>query len=142
MTTQNFAANLQLNKFNSRIKNIAQVNLILSWNAVGDHDDQANCSHKLSSTNIRVSRNCKVFANGSSANIKFSKSQLSKIGQSVFEFLVRTLGPLLKTGLSIMKNILKPSVKSVLIILQLPVAASAANAAFQKRFLGQDWQYW
>ena len=52
----------------------------------------------------------------------------------MFEFLVRTLGPLLKTGLSIMKNILKPSVKSVLIILQLPVAVSAANAAFQKRF--------
>ena len=39
-----------------------------------------------------------VFANGSSAIIKLSKSQLHKIGQSG-GFLNRPIGPLLKSGL-------------------------------------------
>ena len=33
-------------------------------------------------TNTQVSKLCKAFANGSSANIKLSKPQLYKIGQS------------------------------------------------------------
>ena len=43
-----------------------------------------------------------AFGNGSSANIKLSKTQLHKIGQSI-EFLGRLLGPLLKTGLPLWK---------------------------------------
>ena len=46
----------------------------------------------------QVSKLCKAFANDSSANIKLSKTQLHKIGQSG-GFLGRLLGPLLKTGL-------------------------------------------
>ena len=49
----------------------------------------------------------KAFANNSSTNIKLSKTQLHKIGQ-LGRFLGRSLGPLLKTGLPSMKNVLKP----------------------------------
>ena len=45
----------------------------------------------------------KAFSNNSSANIKLSKTQLHKIGKSG-RFLGRLLGPLLKTGLSLMKK--------------------------------------
>ena len=57
-----------------------------------------------------VSKLRKAFGNGSSANIKLSKTQLHKIGQSG-GFLGRILGPL-KTGLPLMKNV-KPLAKSV-----------------------------
>ena len=45
--------------------------------------------------------------------MKLSKTELSKIVQSG-EFLGRLLEPFLKTGLPLMKNILKPLAKSVL----------------------------
>ena len=48
----------------------------------------------------------KAFANNSSANIILFKTQLSKIVQ-VGRFLGKGLGPLLKTGLLLMKNIIK-----------------------------------
>ena len=41
--------------------------------------DMANFSHKLLLTDRQVSTICKAFANGSSANIEFSKIQLSKM---------------------------------------------------------------
>ena len=55
-------------------------------------------------TNRQVSKLLKAFANGSSAyiNRKLSKTQLYKIGKSG-GFLGRLLGPLLKSGLSLMK---------------------------------------
>ena len=43
-------------------------------------------------------------------------------------FLDRLLGPLLKTGLPLMKNVIKPLTKSVLIPLGLTAAASVADA--------------
>ena len=42
--------------------------------------DENNFPHKLLSTNTQVSRLLKAFANGSSANIRLSKTQLHKIG--------------------------------------------------------------
>ena len=51
-------------------------------------------------------------------------------------FLGRLLGPLLKNGLSLIKNVLKPLAKSVLIPLTLATAASAANAGIHKQILG------
>ena len=52
------------------------------------------------------------------------------------EFLARLLGPLLKTGLPLIKNIIKPLAKSVLIPLGLTAAASAADAGIHKKILG------
>ena len=60
-------------------------------------------------------------------DIKLSKNQLSKMIQSG-GFLGRLLGPLLKAGLPLIKNVVKPLVKSVLITLGLTGAASAADA--------------
>ena len=65
-------------------------------------------------TNTQVSRLHKAFENNSSANIKLSKTQLHKIGQPG-GYLCRLLGPLLKTVLPLMKNVLKLLAKSILI---------------------------
>ena len=51
-------------------------------------------------------------------------------------FLGRLLGPLLKTGLPLMKNVIKPLAKSVLIPLGLTAAASASDAGIHKKILG------
>ena len=51
-------------------------------------------------------------------------------------FLSRLLGPLLKTGLPLVKNVIKPLSKSVLIPLGLTAAASAADAGIHKKILG------
>ena len=48
------------------------------------------------------------------------------------EFLGRLLGPLLKTRLPIMKNVIKPLAKSVLIPLGLTAATSASDAGVHK----------
>ena len=75
-------------------------------------------------TDRQVSKLRKIFASNSSPNIKLSKTQLSKIVQSV-GFLGRILGPLIKIGLSLMVNVLKPLTKRVLIQLELTATASA-----------------
>ena len=51
-------------------------------------------------------------------------------------FLGRLLGPLLKTGLPLMKNVIKPLAKNALIRLGLTRAASAADARIHKKVLG------
>ena len=51
-------------------------------------------------------------------------------------FLGRLLGPLLKTGLPLIKNITKPLAKSVLISLGLTAAASVVDAGIHKKILG------
>ena len=48
----------------------------------------------------------------------------------------RLLGPLIKTGLPIMKNTVKLLAKSVLIPLGLTASASAADAGIHKKILG------
>ena len=107
-------SNLQLNKLKSGIKNGTKVTLKISSNVVGDSNDENNFPHKFLLTNTQVSKLHKAFANGSSANIKLSKTQLHKIKKSR-GFVGRPLGPLLKTGSPLMKKVLTPLAKSVLI---------------------------
>ena len=83
-----------------------------SSNVVGDSNDENNFSHKLLLTNTQVSKLRKAFANGSSANLKLSKTYLHKIRQSG-GFLGRLLGALLKIRLPLMKNVLQTLVKSI-----------------------------
>ena len=123
-------SNSQLNKFKSGIKNETEVVLRLSSNMKGDNE--TSFPHKLLLTNRQVSNVRKAFANNSSADIKLSKTQLSKMIQSG-GFLGRLLGPLLKTGLPLIKNVIKPLAKSVLIPLGLTAAASAADAGIHKK---------
>ena len=51
-------------------------------------------------------------------------------------FLGRLLGPLVKTGLPLMKSVIRSLAKSVLIPLGLTVAASAAHAEIHNKILG------
>ena len=50
-------------------------------------------------------------------------------------FLGRLLGSLIKTGLPLIKNVIKPLAKSVLIPLGITAAASAAGAGIHKKIL-------
>ena len=52
------------------------------------------------------------------------------------EFFGKFLGPLLKTGLPLIKNAIKSLAKSVLNLLGLTAAASAADVAIHKKILG------
>ena len=51
-------------------------------------------------------------------------------------FLGRLLGPLLKAGLPLIKNVIKPLAKICLIPLGLTAAASAADEGIHKKILG------
>ena len=86
-------------------------------------------------TNRQIAKLRKAFANYLSTYIKLTKTQLSKAIQSG-GFLGKLLSPLLKTGLILMKNVIKPLAKSVLIPLGLTAAASAADAGIHKKILG------
>ena len=60
---------------------------------------------------------------------------MDKIGQSE-GFLGRLLGPILKTGLALLENALKPLAKSVLIPLGLKAAAAVKDEAIHKKMFG------
>ena len=84
-------------------------------------------------TNRQVANLCN--ANYLSADIKLSKTQLYKMIQSG-GFLSRLLSPLLKTRLPLIKNVIKPLAKGVLIPLGLTAAASAVDAGIHRKILG------
>ena len=95
---------------------------------IGDSDDKINFPHELLLTNSQAANIRKVFADKLSTDIKFSKMIQSG------GFLGRLLGPLLKTGLPLIKNVIKPLGKSVLIPLGL-TAVAAADAGIHKKIL-------
>ena len=128
-------SNSQLNKLKYGAKNSTEVILKISSNVVGDSNDENNFPHKLLLTDTQVSKLLKALPNNSSANIKLSKTQLHKIGQSG-GFLGRLLGSLLKFGLLLIGNVLIPLAKSVLIPLGLTAAASTTDAAIHKKMFG------
>ena len=101
-------------------------------NMIGDNE--TNVLNKLLITNREVAILHKAFANHLSTDIKLSKTQLSKMIQSGW-FLGRLLGPLPKAGLPLIKNVIAPLAKSVLILLGLTAAASAADARIHKKIL-------
>ena len=127
-------SNSQLNKLKSAITNENEVVIRLSPSMI-DSNDKTNFPHELLLTDRQVSSIRKAFANNSSVDIKFSKTQLSKMIQSG-GFLGKLLGPLLKTGLPLIKNVITPLAKSVLIPLGLTASASAADARIHKKILG------
>ena len=120
-------SNSQLNKLNYAIKNETDVVLRLSSNMIGNSDDETNFPHKLLLTNSQVANIHKAFANHISTDIKLSKAQLTKMKKGGF---LRFLAPLLKCGLPLLKSVIIP-----LDMLGLTAAASAADAAFNKRNL-------
>ena len=125
-------SNSQFNKLKSGIKIGTEVTLKIYSNVVDNPNHKNDFPYKMLSTNTQGSRLCKAFANGSSANIKLSKTQLHKIGQSG-GFLGRLLGQLLKTGLLLIGNVLKPSAKIALIPSGLTAAAATVAAIHKKK---------
>ena len=113
-------SNSQLNKLNSAIKNKTEVVLRLSLTMIGNSDDKINFPYELLLTKRQVANLHKAFANNSSTDIKLPKTQLSKMIQSG-----GFLGPLLKRGLPLMENVIKPLAKSVLIPLGLTGSSSS-----------------
>ena len=127
-------SNSQLNTSKSAVKNEIDVVLRLSSNMIGNSDDKSNFPYELFLTNRQVASLCKAFANNLSANMKLSKTQLLKIKQ-LEKCIGILLGPLLKTGLPLMKNVIKPLAKSILITFGLAAAASAADTRIHKKVL-------
>ena len=121
-------SNSQINKLKSAIKNETYLILRLSSNMIGNSDDEGNFPHKLLLTNRQVAHIRKAFANHTSTNIKFSKAQLTKMKKGGF---LRFLAPLLKSGLPLIKSVIK-----ALGMLGLTAAASATDAAIKKKILG------
>ena len=128
-------SNSQLSKLKSAVKSETDVVLRLSSNMIGNTDDNTNFPHELLLTNRQVANLRKAFSKNTSTDIKLSKTQLSKIIQSE-GFLGRLLGPLLRTGLPLIKSVIKLLAKSVLLPLGLTAAASAADAGIHKKILG------
>ena len=101
---------------------------------IGNANDEINFTQKLLLTNRQVSKLLKAFANNRSAVKELSNTQLSKIIQ-LSRFLGRLLGPLLQTGLPLMKNVPKPIAKSVLIQLGLTTTTLAADVVILKKLI-------
>ena len=91
-----------------------------------------NLPHELLLTTRPTTKLRNAIENNMSTDIKLSKAQISKIIQSG-GFLGKFLGPLLKTGLPLIKL---PLAQSVLIPLGLIAAASVADAGIQKKIYG------
>ena len=99
----------------SVIKNGTEVTLNLSSNLIGSSNDKTNFPHKLLLTNKQVSKIRKAFANGLSATITFSKSQLFKIvqrGRFVGNFL-DLLNPYKSPIFHPKKKLKKPLIKQM-----------------------------
>ena len=97
---------------------------------IGDYE--TNFTYQFLLTNRQVANLRKAFANNSSIDIKLSKSQSSKMIQSG-GFPCRLLVQLIKTGLPLIKNVIKPLVKSSLIPLGLTAVASASDPGIHKK---------
>ena len=120
--------NSQLNKLKYAIKNGTDVILRLSSTMLGNLVDEGNFPHKLLLTNRQVANIRKTFVNHTSTDIKLSKAQLIKMQKGGF---LRFLVPLLKSGLPLLKCVIKP-----LGMFRLTAASSAADAAINKKLLG------
>ena len=99
---------------------------------IGNAVDETNFPHNFFLARRQVPNLLKAFANKASTNIKLSKTHLSKMAQSR-GFLGRLLVPLPKAGLPLVKNLIKPLGKSVLIPLGLTAAAAVADTAMHKK---------
>ena len=124
-------SNSQLNKLKSANKNETDAVLRLSSNMIGSSmelhsEDETNFPHKLLLTNRQVANLRKAFASRTSTDIKLSKNQLSKMIQSGGF-------PLLRPGLPLIKSVIKPLAKILLVSLGFTATALAADAGVHKK---------
>ena len=114
-------SNSQLNRLKSGIKNGYEVTLKTSLHVAGQLNDENNFLYQLLLINTQFSKLRKAFCK---RFINYHK--IIKIGQ-LGGFLGRLLQPLLKTGLPLIENVLKPLAKSIL----LPFRLTAAHQQHQ-----------
>ena len=120
----------QLKKLKTAVKNKTGTTLRISLKMFNGN----NLPHELLLTTRQKTKVRNAFNNNMSTDLKLSKAQINKIIQSG-GFLSKLLGPLLKTGLPLIKNVIKPLAKSVLIPLGLTAVASAADTGKHKEIL-------
>ena len=89
-----------------------------------------NLPHELFLTTRQTTKLRNAIENNVSTDVKLSKAHISKIIQSCV-FLGKILGPLLKTGLPLLKSVIKPPG-----LLGITAANSAIDAGVQKKIYG------
>ena len=99
--------NTQLKKLKTAVKNKTGTTLRMSLKMLDGND----LPHELLLTTRQKTKLRNAFNNNMSTDIKLSKAQISKIIQSG-GFLGRLLGPLLKTGLPLIKYVIKSFAES------------------------------
>ena len=116
-------SNSQLNKLENSVKNKQGTTLRMNARIFNEN----NLSHELLLTTRQTTKLRNAIENNMSTDIKLSKAQISKVIQSG-GFFGKILGPLLKTGLPLLKLVIKP-----LGLLGLTAASSAIDAGVQKK---------
>ena len=124
-------SNSQLKKLKDAVSNNTGTTLGISLKMFNGND----LPRELLLTTRQKTKIGNAFNNNMSTDIKFCNAQINKIIQSG-RFLGKLLGQLLKTGLTLTKNVIKPLAITVLIPLGLTAAASAADAGIHKKILG------
>ena len=119
-------ANSQLNQLKSAVKHKQGTTLRINARMFNEN----NLPHELLLTTRQTTKLRNAIENNMSTDRKLSKARISKISQSG-GFLGKILGPLLKTGLPLLKSVIKP-----LGLLGLTVASSAIDAGVQKKTYG------
>ena len=119
-------SNSQLNKLKSAVKNKQETTLRMNARMFNGN----NLPHELLLTTRQTTKLRNEIENNMLTDIKSSKAQISKIIQSC-GFLRKIFGPLLKTGLPLLKSVIKP-----LGLLGLTAASSAIDAGVQKKIYG------
>ena len=121
-------SNSQLNKLKSALKSKQGTTLRMNAKIFNGN----NLPHELLLTTRQITKLRNNIENNLQTDIKLSKAQKSKIIQSG-GFLGKPFGPLLKTGLSLLKSDTKP-----LGLLVLTAASSAIDAGVQKKIYGSE----
>ena len=111
-------SNSQLNKLKTAVKRNEETTLRINARMFSSQD----LPHKLLLTQRQITKLRNNIEDNMSTDIKLSKVQILKIIQSG-GFLGKLLGPLLKTGLPLLKSVIKP-----LGLLRLTSASSAIDA--------------
>ena len=119
-------SNLQQNKLKSAVKNKQGTTLRMNAKVFNGN----NSPHELLLTTRQTTKLRNAIENNLQTDIKLSKAQISKTIHSG-RFLGEILGPLLKTGLPLLKSVIKP-----LGLLGLTAASSAIDAGVQKKIYG------
>ena len=91
--------------------------------------NEVNFLHKSVLTNGKIPSLCKTFTYNLSANMKLSTTHFSK-KIHVGEFPGINIGTLMKAGLPLIKNIIKPLAKSLPVPLRLTAAPPPPDASF------------